>query len=101
MAVSPGQGRLNVQSRIDRKLVVSVYRPIAASGTSVMTRWIRALAISAVLICLALCPVSRSVSNSAAAPTIKAPAAPEARLRRIHLVRPDLIPYPIEYAVVC
>ena len=26
---------------------------------------------------------------------------PEVRLRKLHLVRPDLIPYPIEYEVVC
>jgi hypothetical protein len=27
--------------------------------------------------------------------------SPEVHLRRIHLVRPDLIPYPIAYAMVC
>jgi hypothetical protein len=26
---------------------------------------------------------------------------PEVRLRKLHLVGPDLIPYPIEYEVVC
>jgi hypothetical protein len=26
---------------------------------------------------------------------------PEVRLRKLHLVRPDLIPYPIDYEVVC
>ena len=26
---------------------------------------------------------------------------PEVRLRKLHLVRPDLIPYPIAYEVVC
>jgi hypothetical protein len=26
---------------------------------------------------------------------------PEVRLRKLHLVRPDLIMYPIEYEVVC
>jgi len=26
---------------------------------------------------------------------------PEGRLRKLHLVRPDLIPYPIAYEVVC
>jgi hypothetical protein len=25
----------------------------------------------------------------------------EARLRRLHLVRPDLIPYPIAYEIIC
>jgi hypothetical protein len=28
-------------------------------------------------------------------------AATEVRLRKLHLVRPDLIPYPIAYEVVC
>jgi hypothetical protein len=26
---------------------------------------------------------------------------PEVRLRKLHLVRPDLIPYPLAYEVVC
>lgn len=30
-----------------------------------------------------------------------ASAFPEVRLRKLHLVRPDLIPYPIAYEVVC
>jgi hypothetical protein len=28
-------------------------------------------------------------------------ASTEVRLRKLHLVRPDLIPYPIAYEVVC
>jgi hypothetical protein len=28
-------------------------------------------------------------------------AFPEVRLRKLHLVRPDLIPYPIAYEVIC
>jgi hypothetical protein len=45
------------------------------------------------------------------APTPQAPEAqeksaiaalpPEVRLRKLHLVRPDLIPYPIAYEVCC
>ncbi|MGD1276352.1 MAG: hypothetical protein ABR964_03910 [Tepidisphaeraceae bacterium] len=67
-----------------------------------MTRWIRALSISALLICLGLWPASRSASTSAATAAIQAPSpTPEARLRRVHLVRPDLIQYPIEYQVIC
>lgn len=26
---------------------------------------------------------------------------PEVRMRKLHLVRPDLIPYPISYEVIC
>ena len=29
------------------------------------------------------------------------PVAAEVRLRKLHLVRPDLIPYPIAYEVCC
>ena len=46
-----------------------------------------------------------------AAPTVSRPASPDAdavagirpetRLRKLHLVRPDLIPYPIAYEVYC
>lgn len=65
-----------------------------------MTRWIRALTLFVLLVCLGLWPVSRSASTSVARPAIHAPT-PEARLRRVHLVRPDLIQYPIEYQVIC
>jgi hypothetical protein len=43
-------------------------------------------------------PVAEVVAK--AAPSI-AYFPPEVRLRRIHLVRPDLIPYPIQYSIVC
>ena len=37
-----------------------------------------------------------------AAPAVKtADLSPVVHLRRIHLVRPDLIPYPIAYAMIC
>lgn len=39
-------------------------------------------------------PTDSVVRNDALRP-------PEVRLRKLHLVRPDLIPYPIEYEVVC
>lgn len=26
---------------------------------------------------------------------------PEVRLRKLHLVRPDLIPYPLQYDIIC
>ena len=59
---------------------------------------------------LAVSPVGQSVPVSAplAAPAVRtAPAdtlaglPPEVRLRKLHLVRPDLIPYPIAYEVYC
>ena len=39
--------------------------------------------------------------HSAADPDALAGIRPETRLRKLHLVRPDLIPYPIAYEVYC
>lgn len=59
---------------------------------------------------LAVSPAGRSNVPSApvAAPVIQAAPAdllaalpPEVRLRKLHLVRPDLIPYPIAYDIYC
>jgi hypothetical protein len=54
-----------------------------------------------VIACLfaAAAPVERrsSVDSTGEAAT----AAVEVRLRKLHLVRPDLIPYPIAYEVCC
>jgi hypothetical protein len=47
-------------------------------------------------------------SDSSARPSSQTPATgrlanfrPEVRLRKLHLVRPDLIPYPIDYDYYC
>lgn len=37
----------------------------------------------------------------ATAPAEEAVTRGEVRIRKLHLVRPDLIPYPIAYEVVC
>ena len=59
---------------------------------------------------LAISPAGRSAvpSAPAAAPAVQAAPAdplaalpPEVRLRKLHLVRPDLIPYPIAYDIYC
>ena len=50
-----------------------------------------------------------SLSAAPAQPAIPSPDSsqsitsmlPEVRLRKLHLVRPDLIPYPIAYEVCC
>jgi hypothetical protein len=34
-------------------------------------------------------------------PTAVTELPPEVRLRRLHLMRPDLIPYPLAYEVIC
>ena len=40
-------------------------------------------------------------ASSDATTTGETPIAAEVRLRKLHLVRPDLIPYPIAYEVCC
>ena len=48
---------------------------------------------------------SAPVTNGPAASSGQFPTArsyyPEVRLRKLHLVRPDLIPYPIAYEIYC
>ena len=44
----------------------------------------------------------RSISSDQTIlPSPEMPLAREVRLRKLHLVRPDLIPYPIAYEVCC
>jgi hypothetical protein len=62
---------------------------------------------------LTLAVLTTSLSAPAARPAAKTPTQdtpseqsiagirPEGRLRKLHLVRPDLIPYPIAYEVYC
>ena len=52
------------------------------------------------LLLAAAAPVRRSATVSSATGE-GASAAVEVRLRKLHLVRPDLIPYPIAYEVCC
>jgi hypothetical protein len=44
---------------------------------------------------------SSSARNLHAANPQVAAALIEVRIRRLHLVRPDLIPYPIAYEIIC
>jgi|SoiMethySBSTD1v2_1073268.scaffolds.fasta_scaffold3603440_2 hypothetical protein len=58
--------------------------------------WLSRLCVLAVLLVPATAP------QPAAAPSGETPVAgAEVRLRKLHLVRPDLIPYPIAYEVCC
>jgi len=45
-------------------------------------------------------PAGTSDNNATTGPALSS-LPPEVRLRKLHLVRPDLIPYPIAYEVVC
>lgn len=66
--------------------------------------------LAALLLSSAFCLIASPARSTPAHATFdpQAPSArldplrpPEVRLRKLHLVRPDLIPYPIEYEVVC
>ncbi len=52
---------------------------------------------SMLLAAVALIPMTPPAGPAA----IESVAATEVRLRKLHLVRPDLIPYPIAYEVCC
>jgi len=60
------------------------------------------LLIAAVSACfLAPAPADRGDVPAQPADQSLAGIRPEGRLRKLHLVRPDLIPYPIAYEVYC
>lgn len=71
----------------------------------------RSLALAVVALSSVLCPTratsSAGIDSPAAsvgpAPDLGPSAAirPEVRLRKLHLVRPDLIPYPIASEIYC
>ncbi|HEY1922743.1 MAG TPA: hypothetical protein VGG44_08245 [Tepidisphaeraceae bacterium] len=83
-----------------------------------MARIVRRLLSSALLVCVIAAPGSIAASGSLNANdagagsnsvqpqsihagTQVAYRRMEVRLRRLHLVRPDLIPYPIAYEIIC
>jgi hypothetical protein len=46
-------------------------------------------------------PVASARPDAALQARLDSLRPPEVRLRKLHLVRPDLIPYPLAYEVVC
>jgi len=67
-------------------------------------RFITRVAAVAVLMLLVGSSPSMPAKNANAigpAVAVSSYLFPEARLRKVHLVRPDLLPYPIVYAVYC
>jgi hypothetical protein len=60
-----------------------------------VTRWLVVLSVVAA----PFTPPPSNASQSGETPV--AGLYPEVRLRKLHLVRPDLIPYPISYEVCC
>lgn len=70
-----------------------------------MATVVRLIARSLMITCLLFAtatPTSQPTSdNLPAGETPTAGLHPEVRLRKLHLVRPDLIPYPIAFEVCC
>jgi hypothetical protein len=74
-----------------------------SSRRHVARRGIRRCALLLAIMGLGLIAPTAPVASRPAAPDSDAVAGirPETRLRKLHLVRPDLIPYPIAYEVYC
>jgi hypothetical protein len=53
------------------------------------------------LLSAAITPPPQAGAPAATSAAEQAVVRAEVRLRKLHLVRPDLIPYPIAYEVVC
>ena len=69
-----------------------------------MTAVTRLVTRCIVLVCLLSATITPPAQPSDAAPQTvgeDAVVRSEVRLRKLHLVRPDLIPYPIAYEVCC
>ena len=65
---------------------------------------LRRLARSLVLVCVfasGFGPAGEPATRDVDGPADDSVAGAEVRLRKLHLVRPDLIPYPIAYEVCC
>jgi hypothetical protein len=78
----------------------------SVSRPSTPRRFVRSVLLSAIVLFTLAAPQAAPSATSAGpaqAPDRGAVAGlrPETRLRKLHLVRPDLIPYPIAYEVYC
>lgn len=63
----------------------------------------RVAALAVIMLLTGSSPSTPRTNTAPVGPAIAASSYlfPEARLRKVHLVRPDLLPYPIVYAVYC
>ena len=69
--------------------------------SSGIVRLVRGLGLAVVLTASVAIAPSGSHQVSPAGESASGRLAPEVRLRKLHLVRPDLIPYPVSYDVYC
>lgn len=65
-----------------------------------MRQWVTCL-ICVLMLCCSTSGVSRHAANPAGLISATKDAPLEVRMRRLHLARPDLIPYPLDIEVVC
>lgn len=93
------QPKLTVDSdnRSTKLRFVEPQRQKRAKSMSAFRSWSLCLLV---LVCAVL-PGHPTVKPVQASPQIAAGLPPEVRIRKLHLVRPDLIPYPIAYEVNC
>jgi hypothetical protein len=88
--------------RIDRRVARSSSPPFRESTPM---RRLRQTARWTLLLCLSCSALtSNGISQRPSPGNGEDPSArlmPEVRMRKLHLVRPDLIPYPIAYEVYC
>jgi hypothetical protein len=66
-----------------------------------MASVVRRAARLTLLVVVCLLGLATAPQPGDVAPAGETPLAAEVRLRKLHLVRPDLIPYPIAYEVCC
>ena len=90
---------------VTRQLACASARSRGTTGRITFRRTTR-LALAALLLAAGgLLPGGTAASSAAAQGAVPADAItslrPEVRLRKLHLVRPDLIQYPLAYDVIC
>jgi hypothetical protein len=66
-----------------------------------VARLLTRLTLAACLLATAIVPPTQGNASDATTTGEQAVTRAEVRLRKLHLVRPDLIPYPIAYEVCC
>ena len=69
--------------------------------TAAVARLVARVIVVVCLLSAAITPHQPPATAGAGATGENAIARSEVRLRKLHLVRPDLIPYPIAYEVCC
>lgn len=75
--------------------------PVASIARRITPTTVARLALLAVLLAASGQSPAKPVQQPGTCITQATYFYPEVRLRKLHLVRPDLIPYPINYEIYC